>query len=57
MEQAGLQHVLVGSLSEAELASVFATLPLLSLEESNAVVMCGVFAGLDARPPFQACQL
>ena len=49
VEQAGLQHVPVGSPSEAELASVFATLPRHSLEESNAVVMCEVFAGLDAR--------
>jgi UDP:flavonoid glycosyltransferase YjiC (YdhE family) len=49
VEQARLQHVAVGNPSEAELASVFATLPRLSLEESNAVVMCEVFAGLDAR--------
>src|SRR5579863_8870532 len=49
VELAGLQHVAVGSPSEAELASVFATLPQLSLEESNAVVIREVFAGLDAR--------
>jgi len=49
VERAGLQHVVVGSPSEAELTSVFATLPQLSLEESNEVVMCEVFAGLDAR--------
>jgi UDP:flavonoid glycosyltransferase YjiC (YdhE family) len=48
VEQAGLQHVPVGNPSEAELASVFATLPQLSLEESNTVVVCEVFAGLDA---------
>jgi UDP:flavonoid glycosyltransferase YjiC (YdhE family) len=39
----------LASPSEAELASIFAALPRLSLEESNAVVMCDVFAGLDAR--------
>ena len=47
--QAGLEHAPLASPSEAQLASVFAALPGLSLEESNAVVMCDVFAGLDAR--------
>jgi UDP:flavonoid glycosyltransferase YjiC (YdhE family) len=47
--QTGLDHVPLASPSEAELASIFAALPRLSLEESNAVVMREVFAGLDAR--------
>src|SRR6516164_732847 len=47
--QAGLEHVPLASPAEAELASIFAALPRLSLEESNAVVMCEVFARLDAR--------
>ena len=51
--QAGLEHVPLGSPSEAELAPVFASLPRLSLEESNAVVMRDVFAGLDARAALQ----
>ena len=51
--QAGFEHVPLGSPSEAELAPVFASLPRLSLEESNAVVMRDVFAGLDARAALQ----
>ena len=46
---AGLDHVPLASPADAELASIFAALPRLSLEESNAVVMREVFAGLDAR--------
>jgi UDP:flavonoid glycosyltransferase YjiC (YdhE family) len=46
---AGFEHVPLGSPAEGELASVFARLPELSLEESNAVVIREVFAGLDAR--------
>jgi UDP:flavonoid glycosyltransferase YjiC (YdhE family) len=45
----GMEHVPLASPSEGELASVFAALPQLSLEESNAVVIRDVFAGLDAR--------
>jgi hypothetical protein len=44
-----LEHVPLASPADAELASIFAALPRLSLEESHAVVMCEVFAGLDAR--------
>ncbi len=47
--QTGLEYVPLADPSEAELASVFAALPALSLEESNATVMREVFAGLDAR--------
>ena len=47
--QTGFEYVPLADPSEAELASVFAALPTLSLEESNATVMREVFAGLDAR--------
>jgi UDP:flavonoid glycosyltransferase YjiC (YdhE family) len=49
IEDIGLTHAPVGEPPEAELAAVFETLPRLSLEEANTVVMRDVFAGIDAR--------
>jgi UDP:flavonoid glycosyltransferase YjiC (YdhE family) len=49
IEGVGLTHVPVGDPPEAELAAIFETLPQLSLEEANTVVMRDVFAGIDAR--------
>lgn len=49
IERVGLTHVSVGDPPEAEVNAVFETLPRLSLEEANTVVMRDVFAGIDAR--------
>jgi UDP:flavonoid glycosyltransferase YjiC (YdhE family) len=49
VEGVGLRHVPVGDPPEAELSAVFETLPRLTLEEANTVVMRDVFAGIDAR--------
>jgi UDP:flavonoid glycosyltransferase YjiC (YdhE family) len=49
IEGVGLTHVPVGDPPGAEVNAVFETLPRLSLEEANTVVMRDVFAGIDAR--------
>ena len=56
VDQAGFDHVPLADAPQAELAEIFARVPMLSMDAANAVVVGEVFAGADVRAALPAMQ-